>query len=135
MRIRDWSSDVCSSDLEPGALRTSAGFTVQASHGLHDLAEADIVVVPSWRDTGEPAPPALLQALRQAHARGALLVGLCLGAFVLAEAGLLNGRAATTHWMWADDFAARYPQVQLDRDVLRSEEHTSELQSLMRISY
>src|SRR3546814_19214585 len=78
MRIRDWSSDVCSSDLEPGALRTSAGFTVQASHGLHDLAEADIVVVPSWRDTGEPAPPALLQALRQAHARGALLVGLCL---------------------------------------------------------
>ncbi|HYG41671.1 MAG TPA: DJ-1/PfpI family protein, partial [Bordetella sp.] len=103
---------------EAGALRTSAGFTVHAEHALHALAEADIVVVPSWRDTGEPAPPTLLQALRQAHARGALIVGLCLGAFVLAEAGLLDGRAATTHWMWADDFSARYPQVQLDRDVL-----------------
>lgn len=103
---------------EPGPLRTSAGFTVQADHGLRELARADIVVVPSWRDTSEPAPPALLRALRQAHARGALVVGLCLGAFVLAEAGLLDGRAATTHWMWADDFSARYPRVRLDRDVL-----------------
>ncbi|GAB1579041.1 GlxA family transcriptional regulator [Bordetella petrii] len=108
--------------VEPGPLHTSAGFTVQASHGLRDLARADIVIVPSWRDTAEPAPPALLRALQRAHARGALVVGLCLGAFVVAEAGLLDGRSASTHWMWAEDFAARYPRVRLDRDVLYVDE-------------
>jgi transcriptional regulator GlxA family with amidase domain len=60
----------------------------------------------------------LLDALRAAHARGTQLVGLCLGAFVLAAAGILDDRPASTHWAWADDFAGRYPRVRLDRDVL-----------------
>ncbi|MGF6755496.1 helix-turn-helix domain-containing protein [Paraburkholderia sp. GAS42] len=107
---------VCAS--EPGTLSTTAGFSIAASHGLDALADADTIIVPSWRDPDEPPPAALLDALRAAHARGAQLVGLCLGAFVLAAAGLLDGRPATTHWAWADDFARRYPKVKLDANVL-----------------
>ena len=103
---------------EPGPLRTDAGFTIQARHGLAGLRGADIVVVPSWRAPGEPPPQALLKAVRAAHARGACIVGLCLGAYVLAEAGLLDGRPATTHWIATDDFGRRYPQVRLQSDVL-----------------
>ncbi len=93
---------------EPGRLRTTVGFTIEAEAGLEALAEAQTVIVPSWRDPHERPPQALLDALIAARARGAQLVGLCLGAFVLAEAGLLDGRRATTHWMWAEDFAGRF---------------------------
>jgi transcriptional regulator GlxA family with amidase domain len=103
---------------EPGTLSTTAGFSIAAPHGLDALADADTIIVPSWRDPNEPPPAALLDALRAAHARGAQLVGLCLGAFVLAAAGLLDGRPATTHWAWAEDFARRYPKVKLDPNVL-----------------
>lgn len=97
---------------------TSAGFGIRVRHGLSTLAKADMVVVPSWHDDLRPAPPALLKALRQAHQRGARLIGLCLGAFVLAEAGLLDGRSATTHWALAKAFSERYPQISLDPNVL-----------------
>lgn len=107
---------------EPGELRTQAGFGIVARYGLRALAWADIVVVPSWRHPRDAPPAPLLAALRRAHARGALVVGLCVGAFVLAEAGLLDGRRATTHWRWAARFAERYPQVQLDPDVLYVDE-------------
>lgn len=107
---------------EPGELRTQAGFGIAARHGLRTLAWADIVVVPSWRDPRETPPGALLAALRRAHARGALVVGLCVGAYALAEAGLLDGRRATTHWRWAAHFAERYPQVRVDPNVLYVDE-------------
>jgi transcriptional regulator GlxA family with amidase domain len=107
---------------EPGGLRTQAGFDIDARHGLRELARADIVVVPSWRDPNEIPPVALLAALRRAHARGALVVGLCLGAWVLAAAGLLDGRRATTHWRWAARFAERYPDVRVDPNVLYVDE-------------
>ncbi|WP_233803171.1 helix-turn-helix domain-containing protein [Paraburkholderia sp. HP33-1] len=103
---------------ETGALATTAGFSIALTHGLEAIADAHTIIVPSWRDPDEPPPAALLDALRAAHARGALLVGLCLGAFVLAAAGILDGRPASTHWAWADDFARRYPRVRLDPDVL-----------------
>jgi transcriptional regulator GlxA family with amidase domain len=103
---------------EGGKLRTTAGFSLATRFGLGRLHEADIVIVPSWRDPDERPPERLLSALRRAHASRKQLVGLCLGAFVLAEAGLLDGRRATTHWQWADAFAARFPRVQLDRRVL-----------------
>ena len=107
---------VCS--IDPGPLSTTAGFSIAATHGLDALADADTIIVPTWRDPDEAPPAALLDALRAAHARGAQLVGLCLGAFVLAAAGILDDRPASTHWAWADDFARRYPCVRLDPDVL-----------------
>lgn len=107
---------------ERGKLRTSAGFTIEAPHRLARLRDAAIVIVPSWRDVRERPPEPLLRALRQAHARGATVVGLCLGAFVLAEAGLLDGHSATTHWRWAGEFARRFPAVRLDPGVLYVDE-------------
>jgi transcriptional regulator GlxA family with amidase domain len=103
---------------ETGALTTTAGFSIAVTHGLEALADAGTIIVPSWRDPAETPPAALLDALRAAHVRGAQLVGLCLGAFVLAAAGILDGRPASTHWAWADDFARRYPRVRLDPNVL-----------------
>jgi transcriptional regulator GlxA family with amidase domain len=107
---------ICSA--EAGRLRTTAGFKLDAEHGLEGFAGAGTVIVPTWRDPNEPAPPPLIAALRRAHARGATVVGLCLGSYVLAEAGLLDDRPATTHWNWARHFAARYPNVRLDSQVL-----------------
>ncbi|MFM0034233.1 helix-turn-helix domain-containing protein [Paraburkholderia strydomiana] len=114
--LPDFDLRVCAA--ETGALTTTAGFSIAVTHGLDALAEAHTIIVPSWRDPDETPPAALLDALRAAHARGAQLVGLCLGAFVLAAAGILDDRPASTHWAWADDFARRYPRVRLDPDVL-----------------
>ncbi|MCP2009047.1 transcriptional regulator GlxA family with amidase domain [Duganella sp. HSC-15S17] len=112
---------VCAED--PGApLTTTAGFEIVAPHGLAALARADIVILPSWHSDCRPAPASLLQALRKAHQRGAQVVGLCIGAFPLAEAGLLDGHTATTHWANADIMAERYPKVRVDREVLYVDE-------------
>ena len=88
---------------ESGPLTTTAGFDVAVRHGLEAVDEADTVIVPSWRDPNERPPQTLLDALLAAHRRGARVVGLCLGAYVLAEAGLLDGCKATTHWAYAQD--------------------------------
>lgn len=106
---------------EPPPLRTGAGFTIDTPHGLDDLVRADTVVVPAWSRDEEP-PEAVLDALREAHRRGARVLSFCSGAFVLAAAGLLDGRRATTHWMYAERLAARYPQVRVDPDVLYVDE-------------
>ncbi|MDP9603804.1 UNVERIFIED_ORG: transcriptional regulator GlxA family with amidase domain [Variovorax paradoxus] len=102
----------------PGELRTNAGFALVVPHGLEAIRRAQIVVVPSWRDDCSAAPPELIRALQAAHRRGAIVMGLCLGAFVLAEAGLLDGRPATTHWKLAPIFAKQYPKVKLQPEVL-----------------
>jgi len=83
-----------------------------------EIGRADTVVVPSTDDPAADPDPNLLEALRAAHQRGVRVVSLCTGAFVLAAAGLLDGRAATTHWMHADDLARRYPSIDVRADVL-----------------
>ena len=103
---------------EPGRIKTSAGFGLIGLASLKALETADAIIMPGWRDTLDAPPQRLLAALRRAHARGAQIVGLCLGTYVLAAAGLLDGRRATTHWEFADRMAACFPSVKLDPDVL-----------------
>lgn len=86
------------------------------------IARADSVVVPSTDDTGAEPDPDLVDALRAAHGRGARIASLCTGAFLLAAAGLLDGRTATTHWMHAEDLAHRYPRVDVRADVLYTDD-------------
>lgn len=99
---------------EDGPLRTTGGLELTAPQGLEALARAGTVVVPAWRSITSPPPAAALDALRRAHEEGARIVGLCTGAFVLAAAGLLDGRPTTTHWMYAPTLAKRYPSVHVD---------------------
>ena len=103
---------------EPPPLRTSSGFTIDTPYGIDDLRRADTIVVPAPGLSSRARPELLLEALRRAHARGARIMSVCTGAFVLAEAGLLDGRRATTHWAHADELARRYPAVKVDPCVL-----------------
>lgn len=86
--------------------------------GLADIATADTVVVPNAATAGPSTSPDLLDALRAAHANGARVMSFCSGAFALAESGLLDGRRATTHWVYAERFAARFPAIDLEQNVL-----------------
>ena len=108
----------------PGPVRTSLGFTIEAPYGLDALRRAGTVYLSAWSgaDDGQGPPGALLDALRAAHARGARMMSVCSGAFLLAAAGLLDGRRATTHWMHAADLARRYPAVTVDPEVLYVDE-------------
>jgi transcriptional regulator GlxA family with amidase domain len=103
--------------VEPGRIRTSSGFSLYAEHGLERAASADLLVIPAW-NVETPPPEALLEALRDAIARGARVLSVCSGAFVLAAAGLLDGRRAATHWRYASLLAQMYPAVEVDADVL-----------------
>jgi transcriptional regulator GlxA family with amidase domain len=87
-----------------------------------DIPGADSVVVPSIADVDAEVDPTLVEALRLAHGRGVRVASLCTGAFLLAAAGLLDGRVATTHWMHAAQLARRYPQVDVRADVLYVDE-------------
>ncbi len=102
----------------PGPVPTAGGFSVVAQAGLEAVVAAHTVIVPAYEDTCEPPPDDVLDALRTAHARGARLMSICVGAFALAAAGLLDGRRATTHWAHAERLAAQYPLVRVDPDVL-----------------
>ncbi|ESZ29002.1 helix-turn-helix domain-containing protein [Mesorhizobium sp. L2C084A000] len=104
--------------VKAGPIHTEAGLTIAAPHGLEGLDGADIVIVPSWHHLGEPAPPLLMEALRRAHRRGALIVGLCLGTFAIAAAGLLSGRRAATHWAYSEQLQTLHPDVAVDASVL-----------------
>lgn len=104
--------------LDEGPMRAMGGIQVLADAGLEALAEARTIIIPGWRDRAELPPPALLDALREAHGRGARLLSICSGVFVLAASGLLDGLRATTHWRYAEELAQRYPAIEVDPQVL-----------------
>jgi len=99
-------------------IQMSGGTWLETSHDASILAQADTIVIPGWRQFTARPDPKLLLALQQAAARGARLVSFCSGAFLLAHAGLLDGKAATTHWKYAELFAQLFPQVDLQVDRL-----------------
>lgn len=100
----------------PGGVRTSLGFEMIIEHDLATAADADLVAVPA-HGVG-PVDEAYLEVIRAAEARGAWVLSVCTGAFALAQAGILEGRRATTHWMHTDRLAEWYPGTTVDPDVL-----------------
>lgn len=103
---------------ESGQIRSNEGLSVQSSLSVEELAKADIIIVPSWRDPAEKPNQVMLDAMVEAHARGNQVVGLCLGTYVLAYAGLLKNHKAATHWEFEQDFINRFPDVELDCNAL-----------------
>ena len=114
--IKRFNLHICAE--RPGLLRARDGFALYATGDYAALEQADIVVVPYWGEVDRRPPQALLDSLVRARDNGAEIVGLCLGAFVLGYAGLLDGRRAATHWEFEQDFQRRFPQVQLDINAL-----------------
>jgi transcriptional regulator GlxA family with amidase domain len=101
---------------------TAGPLRIATDYGLEDLAAADTIVVPGRNDVTVPTSPEVLMALRDAFDRGARIASICSGAFTLAEAGLLDGKRATTHWVAVEAFLAAFPSVRLDPDVLYVDE-------------
>ncbi|KFE53505.1 GlxA family transcriptional regulator [Pseudomonas syringae] len=102
----------------PGMVSSDQGIGLEVSHGLELMRASDVIVIPAWGDQSVTASAPLVQALQLANAQGKLIVGLCLGAFVLGDAGLLDGKEATTHWAARDEFARRFPDVRFRPEVL-----------------
>ncbi|QDY80190.1 GlxA family transcriptional regulator [Streptomyces qinzhouensis] len=112
-----YAFEVCTE--HPGPVPTRAGYDMVVGTGLDALERADTVLVPGRQQpAGAEVSPAVVEAIRRAHGRGARIVGICAGAFVLAAAGLLDGRRAATHWAEAAELASRFPRVRVDPAVL-----------------
>jgi transcriptional regulator GlxA family with amidase domain len=107
---------------DPPPLRTNTGFTMDTPYRIEDLERADTIVIPGWSDTETPPSPELISALQSAYERGARLVSICIGTFVLAATGLLDGRTVTTHWRHADQLQQRFPKLKVDPRVLYVED-------------
>ncbi|GGP94179.1 AraC family transcriptional regulator [Streptomyces griseomycini] len=105
------------------AVRTNTGFSLQVEHGLERLETADLIAVPAGASyVSREFPPELLDALRRGVARGARVLSVCSGVFVLAAAGLLDGRRAAVHWKHAEDLSRRHPHLTVEPDVLYVDE-------------
>lgn len=102
---------------EPGPIRTKLGFDIVVHEDLSAADDADLIAIPAY-EPGLPIHPEILRVVREAEARGAWVLSVCSGAFVLGEAGILNGRRSTTHWMYADALARACPDTQVNPDVL-----------------
>ncbi|MFD5951468.1 helix-turn-helix domain-containing protein [Streptomyces collinus] len=102
----------------PGAVPTLAGYDMLVGADLTALDAADTVLVPGWHDRTQPASPAVIDALQRVHGRGARVVAICSATFLLAQAGLLSHRRATTHWRLAGELATRFPDVEVEPDTL-----------------
>ncbi|HEX4300757.1 MAG TPA: transcriptional regulator FtrA [Gammaproteobacteria bacterium] len=118
---KDWYRfTTCAETRRP--LRANGGIQVTAETGLAALARAGTVVIPGWRADRAAPSPALRRALWAAHENGARLVTICSGVFLLAAAGLLKGRRVTTHWRYAGQLQAAYPDLAVEPDVLYVDE-------------
>ncbi len=113
----DWYRFVTVAE-EQRPLRATGGLQVCPEAGLQMLAQADTIIIPGWRTDGAPSSAAVKQGLLEAYDRGARLVSICSGAFLLAACGLLAGRQATTHWLYAERLQTLYPDVEVKPDVL-----------------
>src|SRR6187402_1080627 len=107
---------------EQGEIQGQYGTRIRPDGNLDRLTEAGTIIIPGWKGVDAPVPLPVVDALRLAHARGARLLSICSGSFVLAATGLLDGRRATTHWRYAEAMRARYPTVGVDPDVLYVDE-------------
>lgn len=107
---------VCTQHRQP--VLAKGGFSVLASHTYAMLARADTIIIPGWSDINHPPPADLIKRLQSAHRRGARIAAICTGAFVLAAAGLLDGRQATTHWRYASDLQQRFSDIDVQANAL-----------------
>ena len=103
---------------KPGMVSSDQGIGLAVAHGLELMEASEVIVIPAWGDQSVIASAPLVSALQLADTQGKLIVGLCLGAFVLGDAGLLDGKEATTHWAVRDEFARRFPKVRFRPEVL-----------------
>jgi AraC family transcriptional regulator, transcriptional activator FtrA len=103
---------------EPRPIRTSVGIFLTTPYSLEHVEEADTIIVPGSRPGIVPVSEMLLDTLRRSYQRGARIITLCTGTFLLAATGLLDGRCVTTHWAWAAELAERYPRVHVDPQKL-----------------
>lgn len=114
--LATWETILFSDDAEP--ITTAEGYQITGVSGPEAASGAEVVVVPSWYDDGRPAGQPLRELLVASHDRGASIAGLCLGTFPIADAGLLAGRKAVTHWQGFDQLTARHPDLEIDDSVL-----------------
>lgn len=102
----------------PGLITSDQGIQIKVVENINAMLESDIIVIPAWKENSVSVSENLVSTLQKADSQGKLIVGLCLGAFVLGEAGLLDGKEATTHWMSRDSFAEKYPNTRFKPDAL-----------------
>lgn len=112
--------EVCG--IEPGPLRAAGGLIAEPTADRRILRKADLIVVPGWRGIDAPVPADLIADLKRAHVRGARIMSLCSGIAVLAACGLLNGRRATTHWRYTQSIEDRYPDIEVEPNMLYVDE-------------
>ncbi len=104
--------------LQSGTMTAAGGLTVSATGNLRNWRDAHTIVIPGWSNKNDPVPEAILGPLRQAYEKGARILSICSGGYVLAAAGILDQRRATTHWRYADDFQTRYPNIIVEKNHL-----------------
>lgn len=118
--IPNFKVSICATDAN--VIDTSNGLKLLTNEGLECLKDADVIIIPTWHYELTPVPKHLIKVIQTAHQQGKLLVGLCLGSFVLAAAGLLSDKKIATHWAWIELFKKRYPDIKIDPNVLYIDE-------------